>query len=220
MKKVYALILPFLLLTFFSLFINSCSQKTEQEDEENDEYDGPEMAAEFQYNRTKNPFTGKVDRQKMWEAILQTQQLKDQNAGSSNIISALAWTERGSFTDIVGPSNGNTRPGSGVTSGRIRAVWADLADPTGNTVWVGGVDGGIWKTTDVTASPATWTLANDYLSNLSVSGICQDPTNTNTMYFCTGESFFNGDAVFGNGVFKSTDHGVTWTLLPSTTTLT
>lgn len=202
-----------------ALVLTSCQNKGEF-DEENDEYDGPDKAAQFEYNRTKNPVTGQVDRGKMWDAILQTQQLKDQNAGAASIISSLTWTERGSYTDAVGPSNGNTRPGNGVTSGRIRAVWADLADPTGKTVWVGGVDGGIWKTTDITASPATWTVANDFLSNLSVSGICQDPTNTNTMYFCTGEAFFNGDAVFGNGVFKSTDHGVTWNQLPSTSTLT
>jgi hypothetical protein len=225
MKQVYKSCLVFLLAVSACILILPACQHREKEregyeEEENDEYDGPDKAAEFEYNRTKNPFTGRVDRQKMWDAVLQTEQLKTQNTNSSNIISSLTWIERGSFTDAVGPSNGNTRPGNGVTSGRIRAVWADLADGTGKTVWVGGVDGGIWKTTDITASPAAWTLANDFLSNLSISGICQDPANTNTMYFCTGESFFNGDAVFGNGVFKSIDHGVTWTQLPSTSTLT
>jgi hypothetical protein len=223
MKKMRPLVLPVLLLAAFCLILNSCTQKNKyQTAEENDRYDGPDKAAEFEFKRTKNPFTGKVDKQQMWEAVLQTRQLKDRSALSQNKVgaSALTWVERGSYIDAVGPSNGNTRPGNGVTSGRIRAVWADLADATGKTVWVGGVDGGIWKTTDITATTPAWALVNDFLSNLAVSGICQDPTNTNTMYFCTGESFLNADAVGGNGVFKSTDHGVTWTQLSSTTNLT
>ncbi|MBS1510527.1 MAG: T9SS type A sorting domain-containing protein [Bacteroidetes bacterium] len=205
--------------------LNSCKQNHENlkgEEEENELYDGPDKAAEFEYMRTKDPATGKVPTEKMWDAVLQTQALKANRLNSPNGINSLTpltWTERGSYTDAAGPF-GNSRPGNGVTSGRIRAVWADLSDATGKTVWVGGVDGGIWKTTDITASPATWTVINDNLSNLAVSGICQDPSNTNIMYFCTGEAFFNGDAVNGNGVFKSTDHGVTWNLLPSTSTLT
>jgi hypothetical protein len=219
-KKHSVLLITILFFITASLLLNSCSQKSKYKTaEENDMYDGPDKAAEFQYKRTKNPFTGKVDRQNMWDAVLQTTQLKEDNLKSQKSVSALNWVERGSFTDAVGPSNGNTRPGNGVTSGRIRAVWVDLADATGKTVWVGGVDGGIWKTTDITATTPAWVPANDFLSTLSISGICQDPTNTNIMYFCTGESFFNGDAVFGNGVFKSTDHGVTWVQLPGTSTL-
>ena len=38
-----------------------------------------------------------------------------------------------------------------------------------------------------------------------------------TMYFGTGEKTYNADAVRGGGVWKSVDHGVTWNLLPSTT---
>jgi hypothetical protein len=220
MKKNHPLLIVILFGATFFLLLNSCSQKNNYEtEEENDMYDGPDKAAEFQYKRTKNPFTGKVDRQKIWDAVLQTTQLKEDNLKSQKSVSALTWVERGSFTDAVGPSNGNTRPGNGVTSGRIRAVWVDLADATGKTIWVGGVDGGIWKTTDITVITPAWTPANDFLSTLSISGICQDPTNTNIMYFCTGESYFNSNAVFGNGVFKSTDHGVTWAQLPGTSTL-
>jgi len=203
------------------MIITGCREGHEKYEEQEEGYDSPGQAAEFEYMRTKDPATGKVPTEKMWEAVLQTQALKANRLNApngTNSLTPLTWTERGSYTDAVGPSNTNPRPGNGVTSGRMRAIWADLSDATGKTVWIGGVDGGLWKTTDITASPATWTLVNDFLSNLAVSGICQDPTNTNTMYFCTGESFFNADQVNGNGVFKSTDHGVTWNLLPSTST--
>src|SRR4030095_10699463 len=53
-------------------------------------------------------------------------------------------------------------------------------------------------------------------TNMAVGTICQDPTNTNTMYFGTGERTFNTDAIRGGGVWKSTDHGVNWTLLAAT----
>ncbi|MEI7733964.1 MAG: hypothetical protein WCI49_00800, partial [Ferruginibacter sp.] len=222
MKRISLFFVAAVLTAALILTVSSCSQKNSGEpygNEENDEYDGPDKAAELAYRKTMNPATGRVDRQKLWEAILQTQQMKDMYQNTPSTVTGLTWVERGSYTDAVGPSNGNTRPGNGVTSGRIRAVWADLSDATGKTVWTAGVDGGLWKSTDITATTPTWTLINDYLSNLAITGICQDPTNTNTMYFCTGESFFNADAVFGNGVFKSTDHGVTWTQLPSTTAL-
>ena len=224
MKKIYFnYISLFLLIIISCSILSGCNHKFENEsDEENDKYDGPDKAAEFERKRNTDPSTGEVSYRKMWDAVLETENLKNTNNSnsSSKIMAPLSWIERGSNSDAVGPSNGNTRPGGGVTSGRMRTVWVDLADPTGKTVWVGGISGGLWKTSDVTAAVPQWTLINDYLSNLAVSGICQDPTNTNTMYFCTGEAYFTGGGVGGVGVFKSTDHGITWTLLPSSSTLT
>ena len=193
-------------------------KKEETENAENDKYDGPAKAEEFQINRTKNPVTGEVPAGKMWEAVKQTQQLKDFQANTPNGLNALNWIERGSNTDVVGPSNGNTRANNGKTSGRIDALLVDSSDASHKTVWIGGRDGGLWKTTDITASPANWISVNDYFGNLSIAAITQDPTNYNIMYFCTGESYNEAGAVRGNGVFKSTDHGVTWTQLASTTT--
>jgi hypothetical protein len=219
MKHVYKRFLVFLLIVTTTIFLfNSCQQKEEAYGKENEEYDGPDKAAEWQFNRTKDPATGKVPSDKMWQAIMQTQQQKDALLSTPGFTAALTWTERGSYLDGVGPSNGNTRANAGVTSGRIDAILVDAADPTGKTVFIGGDMGGLWKTTDITANPANWTLINDFMGNLVVSAITQDPTNNNTMYFCTGEAYYNGE--FGVGVFKSIDHGVTWNLLPSTTTYT
>ncbi len=188
----------------------------EGEEEENDEYDGPQMAAQLEFQRTKDPATGKVPREKLMLAIDQTDQSK--MAMRTDGVASLNWIERGPNSDVTGPSNGNTRANSGITSGRIRAVMVDSTDATKKTVWIGGVDGGLWKTTDITATTPTWTLINDNLSNLAVSAICQDPRPgfQNIMYFCTGESYYNVDAVQGNGVFKSTDGGATWSYLAST----
>ncbi|MEQ1553012.1 MAG: T9SS type A sorting domain-containing protein [Ferruginibacter sp.] len=218
----------FITITFAFAILSSCNYKNnaayeqnENDEEEHDEYDEPGQAAAFENKRNMDPTTGKVDRERMWQAVLQTEGIKNINNysnSSTNALTPLTWLERGSNSDATGPSNGNTRPGNGVTSGRMRTLWVDLADATGKTVWVGGISGGLWKTTDITATTPTWTLINDYLSNLAVSGITQDPTNTNIMYFCTGESYFTGGGVGGVGVFKSTDHGVTWAQLANTST--
>lgn len=124
------------------------------------------------------------------------------------------WQERGPFRDTVGRSNGNTRPGNGITSGRVRAIWQDLSDATGNTLWVGGIDGGLWKTTSINSNPASWTNTNDFFANMAVSSICQDPSNHNIMFFGTGEKAINADAVRGAGVWTSTDKGLTWNIIP------
>ncbi len=186
----------------------------ENEEGENEEYDGPDKAAAFQQNRTKNVSTGKVSAKDKWKAIAETKLLKE-NA-SAYRTEATSWIERGPYIDAPGPS-GNSRPPNTSTGGRMRSILVDSLDPTHKTIWAGSVAGGLWKTTDITLAPANWQLVNDFLSNLAVADICQDPTNGNIMYMATGESYFNSDAVQGVGVFKSTDHGVTWNLLPSTT---
>lgn len=200
------------------LFLTGCGTKSELIDE--DKYDGPDEAAMFEIERTKDPATGKVPWNSLLQAKLNTETAREA-ARNSNRIQALSWIERGSNGDFSGPQ-GNSRPNLDQTSGRIRAAMVDSLDPSHKTVWVGGVDGGLWKTTDITASTATWTLVNDFLSNLAVSAICQDPRPgfQNNMYFCTGESFGNADAVQGVGVFKSTDGGATWNFLSSSAAFT
>ena len=103
------------------------------------------------------------------------------------------WVERG-------PNN---------VGGRVRAVLFDPNDPTFKTVFAGGVSGGLWKNTDITSSATTWTRVN-LPDNLAVSSITVDPNSSSTFYVGTGESYVGGD-VNGDGVWKSTDGGATWT---------
>ncbi len=177
-------------------------------------YDGAAMAYDREFRITKDPATGVVPRELLYEAMLKTEELKQ---GMRPWSTQGTWIERGPSSDVVGVSNGNTRANNGVTAGRIRAQWVDLKDPTRKTVWIGGIDGGLWKTTDITLASPTWTPINDFFSNMAISSICQDPVNTDIMYFCTGEVFLNFDAVAGDGVFKSINNGVSWTKLASTT---
>ncbi|MEP7171310.1 MAG: hypothetical protein ABI855_18220, partial [Bacteroidota bacterium] len=65
------------------------------------------------------------------------------------------------------------------------------------------------------AVPA-WTPVNDFFANLAVTTITFNPLNTQQMYFGTGESWYNADAIRGDGIWKSVDGGITWAQLAST----
>jgi photosystem II stability/assembly factor-like uncharacterized protein len=101
--------------------------------------------------------------------------------------------------------------GPGNIGGRIRTILFHPTNP--NTIWIGSVSGGIWRT-DYGGS--TWYPVDDFMANLAVTSMVMDPTNTNVMYAATGEGFGNLDAVQGAGIFKSYDGGVTWAQLACT----
>ena len=190
----------------------------EQQNKVVDNEDGIAEAQKLEFELTKDISLGYIPKYRLVNAFEDLMVQRQRITNSPNSISALSWTERGPNSDITGPSNGNTRAGGGISSGRMRAIWVDLSDVTNHTVWVGGVDGGIWKTTNISSTPATWVSVNDFFANLSIGSICQDPTGTkDIMYFGTGEKAVNADGVRGGGVWKSIDHGVTWNLLAATT---
>ena len=192
----------------------------ESEEEENEKYDGIKAAQEHEFNITHDLTTNTIPKNRLIQALAQRNQMIKNNhavngVNSINTISTLSWVERGSNADAAGPY-GNPRDNNDVTAGRIAALWND-SDPTKpNQVFIGGIDGGLWTCPDITLSTPAWTFIDNF-SNIGISGICQDPTNFNVMYFGTGEKTFNGDAVLGGGVWKSTDHGITWNILANTT---
>jgi len=64
-----------------------------------------------------------------------------------------------------------------------------------------------------------WNPINDFFTTLAVTRLTYDPNNTQTFYFCTGEGWFNADAVRGAGIWKSVNGGEDWMQLPSTDTI-
>ncbi|MCE2787499.1 MAG: PKD domain-containing protein [Sphingobacteriales bacterium] len=157
-----------------------------------------ELAWKQEAELTADPSTGEVPNGRLYEAWKYMQTLLVGYGKAA--ITGVQWTERG-------PNN---------CGGRTRAVCVDLNDPTRKTIWVGGVNGGIWKTTDITAAQPIWTVTNDFFQNLAITYIEQAPANPQVMYFCTGEGNGNIDAARGLGVWKSTNGGNTWTQLTAT----
>ncbi len=95
--------------------------------------------------------------------------------------------------------------------GRTRALIIDPVTP--NTMYAGGVAGGVWKSTN---AGVTWATTNDQMTNLAIVTLAFQPGNSSVIYAGTGEGFGNVDAVRGAGIFKSTDAGVSWSQLAST----
>jgi hypothetical protein len=216
LKAKFALLFFTVILISFSC--NNIQKKIAEEESEEGRtelYGEADKAQQFELERTKDPALGYVPKERLIAAYDAAEQSK-RIAMRSRITSG-TWIERGPNADAEGMNNGNIRGSwAAVTSGRMKAIWVDLSDATGNTVWAGGIGGGLWKTTNFINYPATWTPVNDFFTNMAVGSICQDPTNTNIMYFGTGERTFNVDAIRGGGVWKSTDHGLNWTLLSAT----
>lgn len=107
---------------------------------------------------------------------------------SPGLFGALRWRS-------IGPYRG----------GRALAVAGIPGDA--NRFYFGAVAGGVWQTTD---GGGTWKPLTDDTPISSVGAIAVAPSNHDIIYVGTGEAAPRGDITYGDGVYKSTDGGKTW----------
>ncbi|MBI4502979.1 MAG: hypothetical protein HY700_17705 [Gemmatimonadetes bacterium] len=107
-------------------------------------------------------------------------------------------------------SVGPTSIGIGSTAAAGRATAIAVHPTNSNIVYIGGAQGGVWKTVD---GGATWTPLTDKECSLAMGAIALDPVDPQIVYAGTGELHFSGDSYYGCGVLRSTDGGATWTRL-------
>jgi photosystem II stability/assembly factor-like uncharacterized protein len=116
-------------------------------------------------------------------------------AGAQQIDSAL-------FKDLhwrnIGPFRG----------GRTRAAAGVPTQP--NLFYMGQVNGGVWKSDDY---GRTWTPIFDSQPTGSIGAIAVAPSDPNIIYVASGEGLQRPDLSVGDGIYKSTDAGRTWTHL-------
>ncbi|MGA9965654.1 MAG: glycoside hydrolase [Terriglobales bacterium] len=92
--------------------------------------------------------------------------------------------------------------------GRTRAVAGVPNQP--NLFYIGAVNGGVWKSDDY---GRTWTPIFDQEPSQSIGAIAVAPSDHNIIYVASGEGLHRPDLSVGNGIYKSTDAGKTWTHL-------
>jgi photosystem II stability/assembly factor-like uncharacterized protein len=108
----------------------------------------------------------------------------------STLFQAMAWRS-------VGPYRG----------GRVTAVTGVTGDPL--TFYFGATGGGVWKTTDggISWSP----IADSILGAGSIGAVAVAPSDPNVLYVGTGEACIRGNTSPGDGMYRSTDAGRSWT---------
>ncbi len=166
----------------------------------------------FERMRLANPSTGSIPQGmrmkelKFAAGLPSREDVIVSRGGKSNILSVpqVTWDPRG-------PQN---------IGGRTNALGIDVGNE--NIILAGSTSGGMWRSTD---GGSSWvrTTPLDQIDN--ISDLVQDTRKgkTNTWYCSTGEPLVAsvGEPLgygyyVGNGLFKSTDNGLTWKILPAT----
>lgn len=186
------LVIAIIISSFFTLFLLNKLIQTPHSTP--DEHEG---SAQYTYYRLRNPLTNKIPRD-IRKRELEFAQTLPQNSERS-----ISW-------EAKGPNN---------QGGRTRALAMDITNE--NILLAGAVSGGIWRSTN---GGQQWTKCTQPGQLHSTTCIAQDirTGKTNTWYCGTGEQYgiVNGSSFSsrfsGNGIFKSTNGGITWSLLSST----
>jgi hypothetical protein len=135
-------------------------------------------------------------------------------SGTQAFAQAKNWTDEGPGPMLM--TSNTVLPPMNPAAGAINAI---VPSPTSaDVIFVGTVNGGVWKTSNATATSPTWEPLTDKqlpaLSQLSIKSLAMSPVNSNTLFAGTGStSSLAGLGGTGIGVARSTDGGTTWTVL-------
>ena len=90
--------------------------------------------------------------------------------------------------------------------GRSTAVTGVIGDPL--TFYMGTTGGGVWKTED---GGARWqNISDEHFTSASIGAVAVAPSDPNVLYVGTGSACPRGNVSPGDGVYRSTDAGKTW----------
>lgn len=138
------------------------------------------------------------------------------SASSWSLPQESAWTPLGPEPLLSNASGELGEQDYGPVAGRVTAVAVDPNDPTGNTVYIGGANGGVWKSSNAAAADSAaviWTPLTDRGATLSTGTIAVHPRNPQIILVGTGEANLALDSYYGLGILRTSDGGAHWTLI-------
>src|SRR6266478_2878554 len=101
--------------------------------------------------------------------------------------------------------------------GRVNDIAVDPTTTVNGSIvaYLGSVGGGVWKTINCCSASTTWRVVTDdpLISTTAINTIVIDPNNHKTIYAGTGDLRFAAFSMGSQGILKSTNAGVTWTVL-------
>jgi len=183
------------------------SEEEEEEEGVNMETENARRRAEFEWLISRDPKTGSIPEGIRTRELAQMRTLPVRQNGIFN-----APMVNNNYTAVGPTQNG----------GRTRAVQHDIRfnGTTNRVIIAGGISGGLFRSAD---GGVSWTFVHPANELRSVSTIAQDPRPgfQDTWYAGTGEPIgasasYPSGFIYGEGMFKSTNNGVTWTKLSST----
>src|SRR4051812_15565812 len=139
---------------------------------------------------------------------------------TAEAVSPVAWSSLGPKTpNVAGEAsqffNPDTLRGPATQeSGRVTALAIDPSCHAGDCkMWVAAAGGGIWRTDDALAAKPAWIAPPDDLPTNAFGSLYYDAARQ-TLYAGSGEPNGSGDSEAGLGLFRSTDFGESWSLVP------
>jgi hypothetical protein len=130
----------------------------------------------------------------------------------------------GSKWDFLGPETLNvdrlgTQAFTAPTqwSGRVTALAIDpKCKPQECTLYAGAAGGGVWRSKNALAPNPSWKFISDGIPTNAIGSITVDPNDATgkTIYVGTGEANASGDSEAGVGLYRTTDDGAHWSLVP------
>ncbi len=181
---------------FFSIYLSSSYC---QDGEENESSESILQREEF-INERRAGGPGKILPRNAYEqAIMQKSGIPEDKNLSNSITSTISWMSVNPVGMFYGVTNNN------YISGRTNSIAFHPSNP--NIIYIAAAQGGVWKTTD---GGVNWTVLTDNLGSISSGDIAIDPSDPNILYYGTGELNYSLDCQYGDGIYKSTNAGISW----------
>ena len=124
---------------------------------------------------------------------------------------SLVWSPQGPAPTALGQVEGiSDRP----VAGAIRVAAPHPSDP--NIVYVGAVNGGVWKTTDAMSPNPSWEPLTDDARSLSIGALAFDPTDATHQTLVAGTGRYSSNNRTGTaliGLMRTTDGGASWEVI-------